>query len=85
MDNDLILQLDDGNDIILADDGGGDIDLVNSLPYYHQGTNDYEELNNKPTINGREIIGNKTLAYYLQDGLIIDGGDSSSYPEEVTV
>lgn len=38
--------------------------------------NDYNRLHNKPRISGREIIGDRSVAYYLQDGLILDGGDA---------
>lgn len=40
------------------------------------GTKDYEKLNNLPTVNGLTIIGDQTVAYYLQYGLIIDGGSA---------
>ena len=75
--DDLILD-DSGTDELVLDDGSqGDSGLDDSVPYYKQGTDDYEELKHKPTINGRTVIGDQTMAYYLQDGLIIDGGDST--------
>ncbi len=41
-----------------------------------RGTNDYEELINKPSINNIVLIGNITLSELFAGGLIIDGGDS---------
>ena len=34
----------------------------------------YEQLTNKPQINGVELIGNKLLEDLFPDGIIIDGG-----------
>lgn len=45
-------------------------------PVIAGGTKDYEKLVNLPAIGGRTIIGDQTVAYYLQDGLIIDGGNA---------
>jgi hypothetical protein len=45
-------------------------------PVIAGGTRDYERLVNLPEINGRTVIGDKTVAYYLQNGLIIDGGNA---------
>lgn len=46
---------------------------------YHFMNGDYERLTNLPQINGREIIGDKSIGYYLQDGLIIDGGNADGF------
>lgn len=51
-------------------------EFVPGTPVVEKMIADYEKLENKPQINGREIIGNQSVAYYLQDGLIIDGGSS---------
>lgn len=59
--------------------GIGDADAANfepGTPVIAGGTRDYERLVNLPEINGRTVIGDKTVAYYLQDGLIIDGGNA---------
>lgn len=42
------------------------------------GTNDYEQLNNLPQINGTELKGNRNL------GLSVAGGKVSFYEEETT-
>ena len=73
MNDDLILQLTDDEDLELSMDSESDLglDLAEPVPI-----TSYDLLLNKPTVNGRTIVGDKTVAYYLQDGLIIDGGDA---------
>lgn len=63
-----------GVEFTLGDSGAAEFSPGD--PVINTGTKDYERLINKPAINGREIIGDKTVAYYLQDGLILDGGDA---------
>ena len=43
------------------------------------GRNDYRILNHKPRINGRELIDDHMVSYYLQDGLIINCGDADGF------
>jgi len=80
---DLILEMSDNSDIELLEESGSDIDLMNGLPYYKQGTDDYDELKNKPSINHVTLIGNLQLADLFQDGIIINGGDSTGYTPPV--
>lgn len=63
-----------GIDLEIEDEFG--TELESGTPVIKITVNDYTQLDNKPLINGRKIIGDKTVAYYLQDGLIIDGGDA---------
>ena len=44
---------------------------------------DYEQLENKPQINGVTLIGNKLLMDLFPDGIIINGGDSTGYTPPV--
>lgn len=44
-------------------------------------TKDYERLINKPQINGVELIGNKLLQDLFPDGILINCGDATGYPE----
>lgn len=79
MAKDLILELTGNEDIVLEEDRRSDIELVNDLPYYNPGTQDYEELENKPQINGVTLIGNKILEELFPDGIIIEGGYSTGF------
>lgn len=49
------------------------LNLGNAIPVP---AHDYNELDNKPSINERTLVGNKTVAWLLQDGLILDGGNA---------
>lgn len=48
-----------------------DLCLVRPVP-----VRDYELLDNKPQINGVELIGNKTMSEILSGGIILDGRDA---------
>lgn len=54
------------------------LNLGNAIPVPSK---DYRWLDNLPAINERTIIGHQSVAYYLQDGLILDGGDASTAGE----
>lgn len=44
------------------------VDVGINTPVIQTGSNDYEKLNNKPKINGVEVVGDKTSSDYgLQD------------------
>ena len=47
------------------------------------GTRDYNKLHYKPQINNVELIGNKVLQDLFPDGILINCGDSTGYPEPV--
>jgi hypothetical protein len=46
-------------------------------------TSNYELLTNKPQINNVELIGNKFLQDLFPDGILINCGDATGYPEPV--
>lgn len=50
---------------------GDGLTLVGDLPFVN---NAYEELPDKPQINGVTLVGNKQLSDLFSDGIIIDGG-----------
>lgn len=52
-------------------------------PVINSGSKDYEKLDNKPQINGVELVGNKFLQDLFPDGILINCGDSTGYPEPV--
>lgn len=52
-------------------------------PVINVGTKDYERLINKPQINSVELVGNKFLQDLFPDGILINCGDSTGYPEPV--
>ena len=49
-----------------------DLCLVRPVP-----VRDYEMLDNKPQLNGIELIGNKTMSEILSAGIILDGCDAN--------
>lgn len=66
MNEELILQIEDDDEL--------DASIDESIVVVH--SNDYNNLINKPTINGVELAGNKTMNELLVNGLIIDGGSA---------
>ncbi len=55
--------------------GEGNIDIPGG-----GGASDYDDLTNKPSVNGKTLIGNKTSAdLSLQDRTIVQGTDSKNY------
>lgn len=51
-----------------------EVPLTMGTKYVMEAIRDYERLENKPKINGVELVGNKFLADLFPDGIIIDGG-----------
>ena len=56
------------------------LNLGNSFPVMER---NYERLENKPKINGVELLGDRTLEEIFGGGLIIDGGDAESIGGEI--
>lgn len=80
----LILNLEQERKLLtleLKDDKPLEIELRNPVPGF--GTKDYELLINKPQINNIELVGNKFLQDLFPDGILINCGDSTGYPEPV--
>lgn len=81
MNEELILRLEDEPELSLQlDDEISPLELQIGDPVPVVGTKNYEELYNKPKIDGNELIGNMSLSELLSGGLILDGGTA----EEVT-
>lgn len=84
MNEPLVLNLEQERRILtleLKDNDPLEVDLRNPVPGF--GSKDYEVLINKPQINRVELAGNKLLQDLFPDGILINCGDSTGYPEPV--
>ena len=80
----------ENKDKVLVTDVEGNITTQNKEDFEGGGTSDYKDLENKPSINGVELIGNKTsgdLKMYTQeevDYMLADKMDKPYVPIEIT-
>ena len=58
------LEMDSGGDLELFFGDGNDIEFGMSKPIIH-GTDDYNELRNKPIVNGVTVVGNMSIVDIL--------------------
>lgn len=79
---DVKLKLNGGPKFNLCLNGGlyEKLDLGNTIPIP---VTDYNRLDNKPQINNVALVGNKFLQDLFPDGILINCGDSTGYPEPV--
>lgn len=72
--DELILVIDDEEELELQLDDDPPVDLKIGEEVVPIMIKNYDQLDNKPSINGVVLQGNKQFSDFLQNGLIIDGG-----------